>query len=67
MPFDGANLAAIRSRRKLTQEQLASRAGCSRCSINRWERGRQPPDLDAALRLAAALRVPLARLLAADR
>jgi putative transcriptional regulator len=47
-----------RTRRELTQRDLAARAGVSRQSIISIERGRYVPSLPLALRLARLLGCP---------
>ena len=49
-------LIRLRRRAHLTQEQLAQRAGVSRATINRHERGETPGEIKQALRIVAALR-----------
>lgn len=58
-----ANLRAQRERRKMTQQQLAEKAGISRAYLARLETARQEPRLGVLDRLARALRVKAARLL----
>ena len=56
----GAALRAARQRRRLTQEQLGERAGVSRSSVSRIERGLGGAQtLDTWQRLALAAGVPL--------
>jgi transcriptional regulator with XRE-family HTH domain len=50
----GAFVARLRRRRRLTQAQLAIRAGTSQAAISRIERGLESPTVD---RLAALLQV----------
>ena len=52
-----SNLEKIRTARGMTQQELASRVGCSRLSIFRWERRQSLPTGDNLLKLAAALNV----------
>lgn len=51
-----------RSRRGLTQEQLAAKAGISRGYLARLETARQDPKLSTLEKLAKALRVKVAQL-----
>ena len=52
-----SKLKHIRKERKLTQEQLAERAGLTREYIARLEAGRYDPTLSTIEKLAKALRV----------
>jgi transcriptional regulator with XRE-family HTH domain len=52
-----------RERRKLTQEQLAARAGISRPYLARLETARQDPKLSTLEKIAKALRVHVTKLL----
>lgn len=52
-------LTALRERAGLTQAALADRAGLSRQAIGKLERGEREPTLETAVRLAAALGVPV--------
>jgi transcriptional regulator with XRE-family HTH domain len=58
-----ANLRASRSRRELTQEQLAHASGVTSGEISRMERGVREPRITTLVRLADALEVPPADLL----
>jgi transcriptional regulator with XRE-family HTH domain len=60
----GANLRAARARRGLTQEQLAHASGVTSGEISRMERGVREPRITTLVRLADALDVPPADLLA---
>jgi transcriptional regulator with XRE-family HTH domain len=59
-----ANVARIRERRGLTQEQLGWAAGIHQTAIARIEKGERKPTLDTILKLAAGLEVPPAELFA---
>jgi transcriptional regulator with XRE-family HTH domain len=48
-------VAAERSRRALTQEELAELCGTTQSAIARIERGLRPPRIDTLLRIANAL------------
>jgi putative transcriptional regulator len=50
---------AARNRKGLTQQQLADLAGLARQSIISIEKGRFLPTIENALRIAAALDVPI--------
>jgi transcriptional regulator with XRE-family HTH domain len=55
----GANLARIRAAKGLSQEELGFNAELHRTAICDLERGENTPRLDSAMKLAAALGVPL--------
>ena len=59
----GAKLRTLRSRRRLTQEQLARLAECERANISRYEAGKKVPTLDTLARLAKALNTTPSKLL----
>jgi methanogenic corrinoid protein MtbC1/DNA-binding XRE family transcriptional regulator len=59
----GRRVQELRTARDSTQQQLAEAAGLDRTYISGLEHGKQNPTLSALLRLAAALEVPLERLL----
>ncbi len=62
--LSGERLKAWRTKRWLTQTELAERAGLPQSYIARLESGqRANPSLDALTRIAKALRVPLTALL----
>ena len=44
---------------EMTQEELASRAGCTRQTIIALEQGKYVPSIDLAFRIARAFGVPL--------
>lgn len=58
----GENLLRIRQARKLSQENLAERAGIHRTQISLLESGRRQPLLETVVRLAGALDVPVETL-----
>jgi transcriptional regulator with XRE-family HTH domain len=62
----GARLRQLRQARKLTQEQLAERAGLSDKFLGEVERGRGNPTLTTLAALGDALGVRLVDLLALD-
>lgn len=62
----GARLKQLRKARRLTQEQLAERAGLSYKFIGEVERGRANPSLTTLGRLSEALGVGLVDLLGID-
>lgn len=61
----GAQLRQLRRQRGMTQEQLAEISGYHATHIANMERGRNLPSFEAVFRLARALGVPVAELLAA--
>ncbi len=56
------NVARIRERRGLTQEQLGWAAGLHQTAIARIESGERKPTLDTIFKLAAGLDIPPAAL-----
>ncbi len=56
-------LKKIRNQRKLTQANLAERAGVSRVTIAYLESGKRQPSMDLLQRLAKALKVKVGKLL----
>ncbi|MSQ14100.1 MAG: XRE family transcriptional regulator [Dehalococcoidia bacterium] len=62
----GAQLRALRKRRGLTVTALAQAAGMERPNLSRLEHGKHLPSLATLERVAKALRVPVAELVAAD-
>ena len=62
----GARLRQLRLARRLTQEQLAERAGLSYKFLGELERGRANPTLTTLGSLSDALNVRLVDLLALD-
>jgi len=59
----GKQLQQLRTRRGLTQEQLAVIAGLSRTFLTRLELGQHDPSLSTLVRLGKALRVSVTELL----
>jgi transcriptional regulator with XRE-family HTH domain len=58
----GANVRRIRKAQKLSQEELAHRAGVDRTYISQIERAVKNPTVQSLDRIAVALGVPLAEL-----
>lgn len=58
----GRNLAAVRRRSGLSQEETAVRATLHRTEIGLLERGERTPRIDTAVKLAGAIGVPVADL-----
>ena len=48
----GANVAAARKKRGMTQEELADKLGISQAMINYIESGKKKPSLETALTIA---------------
>ncbi len=63
----GANLARLRRDRDLTQEELAKKAGLSRVTVGKAERGTALPRAGTLRALAGALGVRVADLVAVVR
>lgn len=61
-----ARLRKLRQERALSLDSLASLCGVSRSMLSKIERGESMPTVGAAVRIAAALSVPLAHLLGVD-
>jgi transcriptional regulator with XRE-family HTH domain len=59
-----ANLRAARDRRGLTQEQLSHVSGVTSGEVSKMERGAREPKITTLVKLADALDVPPADLLA---
>ena len=59
----GQQLQRLRTRRGLTQEQLAVKAGLVRVYVTKLEQGEHDPTLTMLVRLAKALRVSVTELL----
>ncbi|NLO84322.1 MAG: helix-turn-helix transcriptional regulator [Clostridiales bacterium] len=57
------NLRILRSKRGLTQEQLAERLNVSRQSVAKWECGQSAPDIQRLLELSEVLDVSVDGLL----
>src|ERR1700744_1646493 len=58
------NLQRLRTKRGLTQGELALKAGSERTYVSRLEQGRKNPTLELLERLAKALKVDVVELLA---
>lgn len=60
MGIDGSALTRLREARKLSQGELARKAGISRAQVGRWETGKRgaDPGFGMVCRLAEALDVP---------
>ncbi len=62
----GSNMRALRYALKLSQEELAFRAGLDRSYISQIERGIANPSILAVARISEALGVPLSELFGQD-
>jgi XRE family transcriptional regulator, regulator of sulfur utilization len=60
-------LKTLRQEKKMSQYELARRAGVSRVHVKRLEEGRSDPTVGMVTRLAKALGVSLAELLGIRR
>jgi transcriptional regulator with XRE-family HTH domain len=60
----GRNVRKIRQQRRMTQEKLAFEAEIDLTYVGGIERGKRNPSLLVLARIAEALSVPLAKLLA---
>ena len=60
------NLKKLRLILKLSQMQLAQKAGISQCHLSQLERGAKQPTLPVLKKLAAALRISVAELIEDD-
>lgn len=54
-----SRLKLMRSRKGLTQEQVAEQVGVSRQAVAKWEKGETLPDIESCVRLADLFGVPL--------
>jgi transcriptional regulator with XRE-family HTH domain len=61
----GKEIAKLRRRMGLSQEELGFRADVHRTYISQLERGLKSPTLNVMLRLSRALKEPVRRLMAA--
>jgi transcriptional regulator with XRE-family HTH domain len=59
---DGENIRNIRKRKGLTQEELGALLGVGKSAVSRWESGEREVTLATMRNIAAALDVPLERL-----
>ncbi|GAA3056389.1 hypothetical protein GCM10017562_21440 [Streptomyces roseofulvus] len=56
-------LADWRKSHGLTQEVIAERAGVNACTVSRWEAGETAPSPEYLLKWAAAVRMPVAKVI----
>ena len=57
------NLKALRKRKGITQEELATRLNVVRQTVSKWEKGLSVPDSELLIKPAEILEVPVSRLL----
>ena len=57
------NLKALRKRKGITQEELATRLNVVRQTVSKWEKGLSVPDSELLIKLAEILEVPVSRIL----
>lgn len=57
------NLKALRKRKGITQEELATRLNIVRQTVSKWEKGLSVPDSELLIKLAEILEVPVSQLL----
>ena len=62
----GNTLRELRTRRGMSQAELAERIGKKRSAVGNYESGAREPDLDTLRVLAVALNVSVAELLGGD-
>ena len=55
------NLKALRKRKGITQEELATRLNVVRQTVSKWEKGLSVPDSELLIKLAEILEVPVSR------
>lgn len=60
----GKEIARLRKRLSLSQEELAFRAGVHRTYISQLERGLKSPSLKVIFKVAGALKVSVSRIVA---
>ena len=61
----GTTIRKLREEKRITQEKLARAAGMIRANLSRIEASKHRPTLDTMERIATALKVPVADLIAA--
>lgn len=63
----GTNIADLRKRNSLTQEELAEKLAVSRQTLAKWERGESDPDIQSVIRLSELFQVSLDDLVHYDK
>lgn len=59
----GLNLKLARTKAKLTQDELAKKAGIGQTQLSRYERNKQTPSLEMAVKIAKTLRIDINELI----
>jgi len=59
----GKNLKLLRTRKKMSQEDLAMEIGIKRSSLSGYENGAAEPDFETLIRISAFFHIPLDKLL----
>jgi len=62
----GQNIARIRKKLKITQEELGERVGVSNQAVSKWENGNTSPDISLLPMIASTLNVTLQELFESD-
>lgn len=62
----GARIKSIRKERKLTQKELANKAGIATITLQQYERGVREPKLEQIQKIASALGVSIGEMLAQE-
>lgn len=62
----GQNVLSLRTKKGLTQEELAQEIGVARQTVAKWESGEAIPDLDNAIRMAEIFDISLDSLVHHD-
>lgn|SRR5574344_1730892 len=62
----GLRIRGLRNERKMSQEELAFKAGISPAHLGQIERATKNPTVDTVARIAYALSVPIAELFTSD-
>jgi len=60
------NIRYYRLMNRLSQEELARQIGLNKVAVSNYEMGKRTPDMVTSRKLAEALKIPLARLLATE-
>ena len=63
--YIGSNIRAFRTEKRLTQADLATRAGISRIALIHIEHSKALPSLDTIMSLSEVLNLPVSKLLSA--
>lgn len=67
MALIGEKIKEARTKKKMTQQELADLLNISRSAISNWENGRNYPDLDTIVHLSDILEISLNKLLREDK